>query len=120
MATASTIIDQIKLNVRSNKTHKVFYAIFEKERDVLRSDNKEYSSKIEQLKARVKERHNLIGEMEQIGCFSRGFFQHQFELLKSEQKEDLNEIDSLTEKRQANGRRSLVVTNTLVKLSKMD
>lgn len=83
MESKTPIIEQIKLEAGSHKMQKLLYVILEKERMGKRSDEKEYSKKIGEMNIRVKKRHDIIMELEQIGS-TRGVFKENLELLMSE------------------------------------
>ena len=118
MESKTPIIEKIKQKAGSHKMEKVLYHIIEMERMEKRSDEKEYSKKIGEMNIRVKKRHDIIMELEQLGI-TRAMFKEELEMLMSEQEKDTKEIDSLNDRRRDSSKRSKEFARIMAKLTKM-
>ena len=119
MESKTPIIDKLKEEVNSYKMPKVLYYVFDKEKKVKKSDEKEYSKKIGEMNVRVKKRGDLILELQQIGM-TKDIFKEDLELLISEQEDEMKELEFLQERYRAIGKRTREITKKMCKLSKMD
>ncbi|PWA61068.1 hypothetical protein CTI12_AA378690 [Artemisia annua] len=119
MAAKTSLIEQMKLEVNSHKMPKLLFSMFEKERNIKRSAEKEYSKKIGEMNIHLKKRGDVLKELEFIGC-STNIFKEYYKLLKAEHEEDMKEIDSLVERRLACVKRIRKITTMQVKLAKME
>ncbi|PWA43092.1 hypothetical protein CTI12_AA538360 [Artemisia annua] len=98
------IYDQIAQQIGSRRFDKVLLALFVREREANRGDEKEYDRMIEEIEVRVEYRHAISLELEKFGSYQ--IMNEPLHRLKLAQHEDLDEIALLTKRRQASLRRA--------------
>ncbi|PWA61701.1 hypothetical protein CTI12_AA287720 [Artemisia annua] len=99
MASNIPIYDQIAQQIGSRRFDKVLLALFVREREANRGDEKEYDRMIEEIEVRVEYRHAILLELEKFGSYQ--IMNEPLHRLKLAQQEDLDEIALLTKRRQA-------------------
>ncbi|PWA76191.1 hypothetical protein CTI12_AA236200 [Artemisia annua] len=104
MASNIPIYDQIAHQTGSRRFDKVLLALFAREREANRGDEKEYGKMIEEIEVHVEHRHAILLELEKFGSYQ--IMNEPLDRLKLAQQENLDEIAFLTKRRQASLRRA--------------
>ena len=104
MASNIPIYDQIAHQIGSRRFDKVLLALFSRETEANRGDEKQYVKMIEEIQVRVEHRHAILLELENFGAYK--MMNEPLDRLKLAQQEDLDEIAFLTKRRQASLRRA--------------
>ena len=86
------------------QVNKVLHALFARERSANLSDDEEYGKMIQEIQSRVQHRRAIMMELQQFG-YHRAINEPLKALLLAE-REDLDEIDLLIERRKASVRRA--------------
>ncbi|PWA74428.1 hypothetical protein CTI12_AA128770 [Artemisia annua] len=114
MASNIPIYDQISQQIGSRRFDKVLLALFVREREANRGDEKDYDRMIAEIEVRVEHRHAILLELEKFGSYQT--INEALHCLKLAQQEDLDEIALLTKRRQACLCRATEKSRTINKL----
>ncbi|PWA36623.1 hypothetical protein CTI12_AA598050 [Artemisia annua] len=99
MASNIPIYDQISQQIGSRCFDKVLLALFVREREAKRGDEKDYDRMIGEIEVRVEHRHAILLELEKFGSYQT--INEALNCLKLAQQEDLDEIALLNKRHQA-------------------
>ncbi|PWA60085.1 phospholipase-like protein [Artemisia annua] len=95
---------QLAHQTGSWQVNKILHEVFLRERVANLGDDKDYVNMIEEIQVRVQQRHAIILELESFGCHRSVI--KPLKYLRSAQRDDLDEIDCLIERRKASLRRA--------------
>lgn len=98
------ICEQLKHQKGARQMNRVLHVLFDREREANLCDDYQYAQLIHEIQIRVQHRHAIILEFQSLG-YHRSFFEP-LETLMLAEKDDMDEIDFLIERREACTRRA--------------
>jgi hypothetical protein len=93
MASTFPIYENIAQQIGTGRLDKVLHAIFAREREAYKLDERDYGYRMEEVEARIHHRHAIIVELNQFG--SHPMLHEPLALLKAAEREDFGELSRL-------------------------